>query len=96
MRVGQSGRLSFLFTDIEGSTGLWEEDPRAMKAALELHDGLLRLAVERQGGRARAALDQLPLEEVPLRARMALERRGRGRGSAPALGRPPWRSSFCR
>jgi predicted ATPase/class 3 adenylate cyclase len=40
-----------LFTDIEGSTQLWEQFPEAMKPALERHDALLRLAVESSNGR---------------------------------------------
>jgi predicted ATPase/class 3 adenylate cyclase len=41
---------TFLFTDIEGSTRLWEEQHEAMGRALELHDRLLRGAVDRSGG----------------------------------------------
>jgi predicted ATPase/class 3 adenylate cyclase len=41
---------TFLMTDIEGSTRLWEEDRAAMTIALEAHDGLLRTAVEGAGG----------------------------------------------
>lgn len=44
------GTVTFLFTDIEGSTRLWEEHPRAMQAALALHDALLRASIENQGG----------------------------------------------
>src|SRR6185436_12939707 len=36
------GTLTFLFTDIEGSTLLWEAQPDAMRAALAHHDRLLR------------------------------------------------------
>ncbi|HEY5904054.1 MAG TPA: adenylate/guanylate cyclase domain-containing protein [Anaerolineales bacterium] len=43
--------LTFLFTDIEGSTRLWESHPEAMKLALARHDALLRAAVETNGGR---------------------------------------------
>lgn len=35
------GTLTFLFTDIEGSSHLWESDPDAMKASLALHDAIL-------------------------------------------------------
>jgi class 3 adenylate cyclase len=45
------GTLTFLFTDIEGSTRLWEEDPRAMRNALARHDSLLRDVLENSGGR---------------------------------------------
>ncbi len=43
--------LAFLFTDIEGSTGLWERQPEAMREALARHDALLRETVETRGGR---------------------------------------------
>jgi hypothetical protein len=41
-----TGTLTFLFTDIEGSTQLWEQSPEAMQAALADHDGSLRHAIE--------------------------------------------------
>ena len=43
--------LTFLFTDIEGSTRRWEELPGAMRAAVAQHDELLETAVRRNGGR---------------------------------------------
>src|SRR3954469_10758215 len=46
-----SGTLAFLFTDIEGSTRLWEERPLAMTTALERHDAILREAIDGAGGR---------------------------------------------
>ena len=45
-----SGQITFLFTDIEGSTRLWEKDPLAMRRALDMHDGILRQAIEAHGG----------------------------------------------
>ena len=45
-----SGTVTFLFTDVEGSTELWEREPEAMRSALELHDGLLRGVIERYRG----------------------------------------------
>src|ERR1700694_4441195 len=45
-----SGTVTFLFTDIEGSTRLWEEHPEAMKAALARHEELLRDAIEAHAG----------------------------------------------
>ena len=45
-----SGTVTFLFTDIEDSTRLWEEHPEAMRAALAHHDAIVRGAVEEHGG----------------------------------------------
>ena len=45
-----TGTVTFLFTDIEGSTRLWEQHPEAMQAALGRHDALLRRAIETHGG----------------------------------------------
>src|SRR5262245_28930132 len=41
---------TFLFTDIEGSTRLWEQHPEAMREALRHHDDLLRACIESHGG----------------------------------------------
>jgi class 3 adenylate cyclase len=41
--------VTFLFTDIEGSTRLWETQREAMTAALARHDALLRPFVEKMG-----------------------------------------------
>jgi hypothetical protein len=45
-----SGVVTFLFTDIEGSTRRWEADADAMRAALMAHDEVLRTAIESHGG----------------------------------------------
>ena len=45
-----SGTVTFLFTDIEGSTRLWEQHPEAMQPALARHDEILRAAIESHGG----------------------------------------------
>jgi predicted ATPase/class 3 adenylate cyclase len=45
-----SGTVTFLFTDIEGSTKLWEERPEVMRLALARHDALLREAIEQYNG----------------------------------------------
>src|SRR5689334_23316379 len=45
-----TGTITFLFTDIEGSTKLWEEQPDTMRLALARHDALLRAAIETNGG----------------------------------------------
>ena len=45
-----SGTVTFLFTDIEGSTRLWEKHPGTMRAALARHDEVLRSAIEASSG----------------------------------------------
>ena len=47
-----SGTVTFLFTDLEGSTRLWQEHPDAMQSALARHDEILREA----GGEIEATL----------------------------------------
>ncbi len=45
-----SGVVTFLFTDIEGSTRRWETDADAMRVALAAHDKALRSAIEAHDG----------------------------------------------
>jgi class 3 adenylate cyclase len=45
-----TGIVTFLFTDIEGSTRLWERDPEEMQQALPRHDAVLRKAIQSHGG----------------------------------------------
>ncbi|MDT5276603.1 MAG: hypothetical protein QOJ56_5248 [Mycobacterium sp.] len=45
-----SGVVTFLFTDVEGSTRRWEADADGMRAALAAHDQVLRKAIEAHGG----------------------------------------------
>jgi predicted ATPase/class 3 adenylate cyclase len=45
-----SGVVTFLFTDIEGSTRRWEADAEAMRAALSKHDQVLQTAIESHDG----------------------------------------------
>ena len=47
----KSSVTAFLFTDIEGSTRLWEEQPERMRVALARHDDLARDAVEGNRGK---------------------------------------------
>ena len=42
--------VTFLFTDVEGSTRRWEADAEGMRAALAAHDEVLRAAIEAHGG----------------------------------------------
>ena len=45
-----TGTVSFLFTDVEGSTRLWAADEEAMSQSLRLHDSVLRGAIETADG----------------------------------------------
>ncbi len=45
-----TGTVTFLFSDLEGSTQLWEDRPEEMRADLTRHDALLRAAITRNGG----------------------------------------------
>jgi class 3 adenylate cyclase len=45
-----AGTVTFLLTDIEGSTRLWETEPEAMEIALQQHDRLLAEVIESHGG----------------------------------------------
>src|SRR5919202_2450875 len=45
-----TGTVTFLFTDIEGSTALWEQQPAAMRHALVRHDALVEQLVAAQQG----------------------------------------------
>ncbi len=79
MNTGSSVSITLLFTDIEGSTRLWEEEPQRMPPALARHDALARAAVEDHRGTVvktigdgiHAAFDD-PLDAV--RATLQLQR----------------------
>jgi predicted ATPase/class 3 adenylate cyclase len=45
-----TGTVTFLFTDIEGSSNLWERGPEAMRGALADHDAIVRDGVARHRG----------------------------------------------
>src|SRR5262249_52319214 len=45
-----TGVVTFLFTDVEGSTRRWEADAEGMRVALAAHDEVLGKAIEAHGG----------------------------------------------
>jgi predicted ATPase/class 3 adenylate cyclase len=45
-----TGTVTFLFTDIEGSTRLWENHPELMRTSLATHDDLMRVAIVSENG----------------------------------------------
>jgi predicted ATPase/class 3 adenylate cyclase len=50
MAEPHTGKITFLFTDVEGSTSLWEWKPKAMSEALSRHDKILRTVIEAHNG----------------------------------------------
>ena len=50
MTAPLTGTVTFLFTDIEGSTSLWEHDAPTMQEALARHDEILQNTIEDRGG----------------------------------------------
>jgi predicted ATPase/class 3 adenylate cyclase len=50
MPEAPTGTVTFLFTDIEGSTSMWEKNPEAMSNTLACHDEILKSTVEEHGG----------------------------------------------
>ena len=87
-----AGTVTFLFTDLEGSTRLWEEHPDAMHGALARHDEILRGAIAAHDGHvvkttgdgfhAAFADCELGARRAAVDAQRALARRGVGRHGA--------------
>jgi predicted ATPase/class 3 adenylate cyclase len=50
MSAPPTGTITFLFSDIEGSSKKWEQHPDAMRVALAMHDRMLRETFEARGG----------------------------------------------
>ena len=48
--VSEQTPVTFLFTDIEGSTRLWEQEPERMRPVMARHDAVSKSAVERNHG----------------------------------------------
>ena len=85
--------ITFLFTDIEGSTKLWEQHPEAMRLALARHDALMREAVTERRGRVFKTIGDafcVAFTSAPdalaaaLTVQTALSRLAAGRDAAPA------------
>ncbi|MCI0543566.1 MAG: hypothetical protein L0Z49_03850 [Actinobacteria bacterium] len=79
---------AFLFTDIEGSTHLWEEHPDTMPASLARHDAIVTNAVESTGGRVVKTTGD-GMVAVFGRAGDGLEATLRAGPSQPRIGGPP-------
>jgi class 3 adenylate cyclase len=50
MTVPPTGTVTFLFTDIQGSTAMWERDAKRMQLALARHDEIMKNTVSTHGG----------------------------------------------
>ncbi|HYF46992.1 MAG TPA: adenylate/guanylate cyclase domain-containing protein, partial [Acidimicrobiales bacterium] len=89
-----TGTLTFLFTDLEGSTRAWEAAPEEMARALAEHDVALRAVVERFSGQVVKSTGDGLLAAFPDAAsavRAAIEaqrflRSDRGRGLRARMG----------
>ena len=74
-----TGTITFLFTDIEGSTKRWEAQPDAMRTALARHDALLRAAITNHNGAVFKALSLTACSSM-------MVRQSRTGGKIPSLG----------
>jgi hypothetical protein len=70
-----AGTVTFLLTDIEGSTRLWETVPDAMETALEQHNRLVTGAIEDHGGRWSPPAGRATVFSPSLPARLLPSRR---------------------
>ena len=50
MESPPTGTVTFLFTDIEGSTRRWQDEPEVMRALLVEHDAILRDVIDKHRG----------------------------------------------
>src|SRR5205823_14103101 len=50
MAMRPVGRVTFLFTDMEGSTRAWEGHPKETRAALQRHDEIVAKAIKANRG----------------------------------------------
>ena len=50
MQSPPTGTVTFLFTDIEGSTRRWQDEPEAMRVLLVEHDAILRDVIDKHRG----------------------------------------------
>ncbi|MCC7000171.1 MAG: hypothetical protein IT370_36565 [Deltaproteobacteria bacterium] len=49
-QLAPTGTVALVFTDVEGSTQLWDRAPEVMRGALDVHDAIMRAGIERHGG----------------------------------------------
>ncbi len=103
MQGHPTGTVTFLFTDIEGSTKLWEKFPDAMQGAVARHDAFVREAIESNNGYVFKTVGDAfcaAFATAPdaLNAAIAAQRAlGRGDVASPSLGgvTPPLPNARC-
>ena len=81
------GTVAFLFTDLEGSTRLWEAHAEAMRAAYARHDAVLRTAVAAYGGVVYKVIGDALQAAFPSAAEAVGAARTRNAVCAPSRGR---------
>ena len=94
-----TGTVTFLFTDIEGSTSRWEQHRAAMQAALARHDALLREAIDAHGGVVFKTVGDafyatFPAAPAALEAALAAQRALQSEGWDATLGQVPVRMAL--
>ena len=62
-----TGTVTFLFTDVVGSTRLWAADAEAMSASLRIHDQILNDTISKFSGRVSATAGDSFTGRVPAR-----------------------------
>jgi class 3 adenylate cyclase len=87
-----SGTVTFLFTDIEGSTRLWQQDESAMRAALSRHDELLHQVIADEGGTVFSTMGDGVAAAFPSASSAVRAALGRSGFSGPRRGRRRYRS----
>jgi class 3 adenylate cyclase len=69
-------QLTYLFTDLENSTHLWQQAPMAMQDALARHDAIMEAVIEEHNGRVvKSTGDGRPCGVRPLCAGVAFHDR---------------------
>ncbi|TNE87090.1 MAG: hypothetical protein EP330_19145 [Deltaproteobacteria bacterium] len=49
-RIAPVGQVTLVFTDVQGSTRIWENSPETARFSLKAHDAVMRASIGRHGG----------------------------------------------
>ena len=83
------GTVTFLFTDIEGSTRRWQADAATMREAVDRHLTILRDAVADHGGVLYKVIGDATQVAFPTAPSAVQPRSPRNARCSPSRGRPP-------